>query len=59
MLWLLLSTLGVPWAFHIGGFDGLVPAAVVGGIMGATSWRRVPLVAAMTLSAALLVIIYT
>lgn len=59
MSWVLLSTLGVPWAFHIGGLDGLVPAAIIGGIMGATRLRRVPLVAAMTLSAALLVVAYT
>jgi uncharacterized SAM-binding protein YcdF (DUF218 family) len=59
MSWLLLFTLGVPWAFHIGGFDGLAPAAVVGAIMGATVWRRVPLVAVMTLSVILLVIVYT
>lgn len=57
--WLLLFTLGVPWALHIGGFDGFMPAAVVGGIIGATRWRRVPLVAAMTLSLILLIVIYT
>jgi len=59
MSWVLLFTLGVPWAFHIGGLDGLLPAAIIGGIMGATRLRRVPLVAAMTLSVALLVIAYT
>ena len=49
MSWVLLFTLGVPWAFHIGGLDGLVPAAIIGGILGRPRGGR-PAGAAMTVA---------
>ena len=29
-IWIYLLLLGVPWIFHIGGFDGVIPSAIVG-----------------------------
>jgi uncharacterized SAM-binding protein YcdF (DUF218 family) len=34
--WLLLFTLGVPWVFHAGAFDGLLPMAFVGTLIALT-----------------------
>ncbi len=57
--WLLLFTLGVPWVFHIGGFDGLLPSALAGAALGLTRWRLVPLASVAALSLVLLVVAYT
>ncbi len=57
--WLLLFTLGIPWGFHIGGFDGLLPSALVGAGLGLTRWRLVPLAGVVALSLVLLVVAYT
>jgi uncharacterized SAM-binding protein YcdF (DUF218 family) len=59
VFWLLLFTLGIPWVFHIGGFDGLLPSALAGAVLGLTRWRLVPLAGVVVLSLVLLVVAYT
>ena len=59
VFWLLLLVLGVPWIFHIGGFGGLWPSAVLGILIGLTRWRVVLLAAVVTMSVLLMVIAYT
>lgn len=54
--WLLLLTLGVPWVFHIGAFDGLFPATLLGIVMGLAGLRGV-LAAVVVAQAVLLVIV--
>ncbi|MDP9176911.1 MAG: YdcF family protein [Gemmatimonadota bacterium] len=54
--WLLLLVLGVPWVFHIGGFDGLFPATLLGIVMGLAGLRGV-LAAVVAAQAVLLVIV--
>ncbi len=58
-LWLLLLTLGAPWVFHVGGLDGLVPAIIIGAILGATRWRAALVVGVLALSLVLLIVAYT
>jgi uncharacterized SAM-binding protein YcdF (DUF218 family) len=59
VFWLLLFTLGIPWVFHIGGFDGLLLSGLVGAVLGLTRWRLVPLAGVVVLSLVLLVVAYT
>lgn len=59
VFWLLLFTLGIPWVFHIGGFDGLLPSALAGAVLSLTRWRLVPLAGVVVLSLVLLVVAYT
>jgi uncharacterized SAM-binding protein YcdF (DUF218 family) len=59
VFWLLLFTLGIPWVFHIGGLDGLLPSAVVGALLGVSRWRALPLAAVMLLSFLLLFVACT
>lgn len=54
--WVLLLTFGVPWVFHIGGFDGLFPAALLGIVMGLAGLRGV-LATVVVAQAVLLVIV--
>ena len=42
-LWTILLVLGFLWVFHLEGFAGLIPFAVLGGILGLTRLRGVPL----------------
>lgn len=58
-LWLLLLTLGVPWVFHIGGLDGLVPAIALGAVLGGTRWNAVLLAVVLVLSLVVLVVAST
>jgi uncharacterized SAM-binding protein YcdF (DUF218 family) len=57
--WLLLLTLGIPWVFHRGGFEGLLPAMLVGAIIGITGWRMILYAAVIAQSVLLIVIAYT
>jgi uncharacterized SAM-binding protein YcdF (DUF218 family) len=57
--WLLLLVLGVPWVFHIGGFDGLWPSTALGILIGLTRWRGVLMATVIAMSVLLLVIGYT
>ncbi len=57
--WLLLLVLGVPWIFHIGGFDGLWPSTALGIVVGLTRWRRVLVASVVAMSVLLLVVGYT
>ena len=41
VFWLLLFTLGVPWVFHIGGFDGMLPSAIICMFLALTRWQWV------------------
>jgi uncharacterized SAM-binding protein YcdF (DUF218 family) len=58
-LWLLLLTLGFPWVFHSGGMDGLLPAMIIGAILGITRWRVALLAGVLALSLVLLIVAYT
>ena len=53
-LWTILLVLGFPWVLHLEGFEGLIPFAVLGGVLGLTRLRRVPLV---TLAAACILLV--
>jgi len=57
--WVLLLTLGVPWVFHIGGFDGLLPSAIIGAVLAWAGWRAVPMAIVGLLSLVLIVVAYT
>ncbi|MEP6905122.1 MAG: hypothetical protein ABI875_03515 [Gemmatimonadales bacterium] len=59
VFWLLLFTLGVPWVFHIGSFDGMLPSAIVGAVLGLTRWRWVPLATVVALVVMLVIVAYT
>lgn len=59
VFWLLLFTLGVPWVFHIGGFDGMLPSAIVGTVLGLTRWRWIPLASIIVLLFILVIATYT
>ena len=59
VFWLLLFTLGVPSVFHIGGFDGMLPSAIIGAIVSVTRWRWLPRAAVVVLSLMILVVAYT
>ena len=59
VFWLLLLVFGVPWIFHIGGFGGLWPSALLGILIGLTRWRVALLAAVVAMSVLLLVIAYT
>gem|GEM_PF-351914 len=54
--WIILLILGVPWVFHIGGFDGMFPATLLGIFMGLAGLRGV-LAATVLAQAVLLVIV--
>jgi len=54
-----LLTLGFPWIFHLEGFDGLVPCAILGALFGWLGWRHVTMGALVALSLALVVIAFT
>ena len=58
-IWMILKTLGIPNVFHILSFDGIIPFAIVGGLIGLTRFRRVLVYAAALLLIALIVIAYT
>jgi uncharacterized SAM-binding protein YcdF (DUF218 family) len=58
-IWMIIKTLGVPNVFHILGFEGIIPFAIAGGIVGLTRFRRVLAYAATLLLIVLLVIAYT
>jgi Uncharacterized conserved protein len=59
VFWLLLFTFGVPWVFHIGGFDGLLPSALAGAAISLTRWRWLSVSAIVALSLVLVVVAYT
>jgi len=59
VFWLLLFTLGVPWVFHIGGYDGMLPSAIIGAVLGLTRWRWIPLGAVVVAALIVLIIAYT
>jgi uncharacterized SAM-binding protein YcdF (DUF218 family) len=59
VFWVLLFTLGVAWVFHIGGFDGMLPCAIIGALLGAYGRRRLALVGVMAAALVLLVVVYT
>ena len=50
---------GVPWIFHIGGFDGLWPSAAIGVLIGLTRGDLVVLAVVVAMSVLLLAIGYT
>ena len=58
-IWVVLLTLGIPWVFHLEGFAGLVPCAVVGAILGWLGWRRVTMGALIALCLTVVVIAFT
>jgi uncharacterized SAM-binding protein YcdF (DUF218 family) len=57
--WLLLFTLGIPWVFHLGSFDGLLPAALVGALVGVSRWRIILKAGVVALIVVLIVIGFT
>ncbi|HLE55639.1 MAG TPA: YdcF family protein [Rhodothermia bacterium] len=57
--WILLFTLGLPWVFHIGAFDGLLPATGVGILVGVTRWRVVLQATVVALSVLVIVVAFT
>ena len=59
VFWLLLFTLGVPWVFHIGGFDGMLPSAIAGAVLALTRWRWIPRSLVASLSLMMLIVAYT
>jgi uncharacterized SAM-binding protein YcdF (DUF218 family) len=59
VFWLILSVLGVPWVFHIGGFGGLWISTAFGILIGLTRWRVVLVTAVVALCVLLLAIAYT
>jgi uncharacterized SAM-binding protein YcdF (DUF218 family) len=58
-IWVILLTLGIPWVFHLEGFIGLLPCAVVGALLGWFGWRHVTMGALIGLTLALVVIAFT
>ena len=58
-IWVILLTLGVPWAFHLEGFDGFVPCAALGAVLGWFGRRHVTMGALIALTLALIVIAFT
>jgi uncharacterized SAM-binding protein YcdF (DUF218 family) len=58
-IWILLLTLGVPWMLHLGGFDGLLPSAIIFGLFGWFGLRGVTVAVGAALSVVLLVVAYT
>jgi len=59
VFWLLLFTLGVPWVFHIGSFDGMLPSAVICVVLSLTRWQWVGRATVVALSLLLVTIAYT
>lgn len=59
VFWLLLFTLGIPWVFHIGSFDGVLPSAIVGAVLSLTRRRWVPMATVVALTVILLIAAYT
>jgi uncharacterized SAM-binding protein YcdF (DUF218 family) len=58
-IWMLLLTLGVPWVFHMGGLDGLLPSAIAGGLLAWFGLRAVTVGVGAGLSLVLLIVAYT
>jgi uncharacterized SAM-binding protein YcdF (DUF218 family) len=58
-IWIYLLLLGVPWIFHIGGFDGVIPSAIVGAALALAGLWIVPFLTTAALTVFLLVISYT
>src|SRR4026208_176738 len=58
-IWVLLLTLGVPWMFHLGAFDGMIPCAIAGAVLGWCNRRGVTVALGAALSVLLLIIAYT
>lgn len=56
---LLLFTLGVPWVFHLGAFDGVLPCMAVGALLGWFGLNRISLGVGVALTILLLVVAYT
>ncbi|HUQ20482.1 MAG TPA: YdcF family protein [Gemmatimonadaceae bacterium] len=55
----LLFTLGVPWVFHIGAFDGLLPCMAVAAVLGWFGLSRISLGAGVALTIVLVVVAYS
>jgi len=58
-IWICLLTLGFPWMLHLEGFDGLVPCAMLGAILGWFGWTRVTMGTLTALCLAIVVIAFT
>lgn len=58
-IWVILMALGFPWIFHLEGFDGFVPCAILGAVLGWLGWRRVTMGTLTALCLALVVIAFT
>jgi uncharacterized SAM-binding protein YcdF (DUF218 family) len=57
--WTILLVLGFPWVLHLEGFDGLIPFALIGGVLGLAGFRRAPLAALAAACILLVVVAYT
>lgn len=55
----LLFTLGVPWVFHIGAFDALLPCMAVGAVFGWFGLNRICLGVGVALTIVLVVVAFT
>jgi uncharacterized SAM-binding protein YcdF (DUF218 family) len=58
-IWVTLLTLGFPWIFHLEGFDGLVPCAMLGALFGWLGLRRITMGALIALCLTIVIIGFT
>jgi uncharacterized SAM-binding protein YcdF (DUF218 family) len=58
-IWVLLFTLGVPWVLHIGAFDGVLPCAALGAVLGWFRLNHYSVIAGAALAILLIVLAYT
>jgi uncharacterized SAM-binding protein YcdF (DUF218 family) len=57
--WTMLLVLGFPWVLHLEGFDGLIPCAILGAVLGLAGLRVVTLVGLAAVCILLMVVAYT
>ena len=58
-IWVMLLVMGVPWLFHLEGFDGMIPCAAIGVLCGFFGLQRVMMGVLVALAFVLVIIAYT